>query len=184
MAVIEQQAHGIVADRFRARDRDTPLAADGLALRQSAARLLGFLRGLHAAGVPVRRENVLSSSGYSAERAHGVVLERFGTNPPTALFATDYVMTTAAYRALLELRLHVPAEVSFVGFDDLEWTSLITPPLTVVSQPVRRMGQLAAERLLARVAGDNSPATRITPETQLLLRRSTTTPRPATSHAN
>lgn len=171
VAIVSETPEAL-ADQLLA-DPDRWDRAASLNLRQSAARLLGFLRTMKAAGVELRRENVLSANGYSADRAHAVVLQRFAERPPSALFATDYVMTTASYRALLDLGIAVPATVSFVGFDDLEWTSLINPPLTVISQPVYRLGQLAADRLLARVNGDSSPSVRITPDTQLLLRRST-----------
>jgi LacI family transcriptional regulator len=103
--------------------------------RQSGARLVGYLRALRKAGIPWNRENILSSDGYSAERAYNVVAKRFQHDAPSALFATDNVMTIGAFRALRALELKIPEDVSLLGFDDLEWTRLVTP-LTVVSQLV------------------------------------------------
>ncbi|SKB71545.1 transcriptional regulator, LacI family [Arthrobacter sp. 31Cvi3.1E] len=145
--------------------------------RQSGARLVGYLRALHRAGIPWHRENILSSDGYSADRAYKAVTKRFLHAAPTALFATDNVMTIGAFRGLKALGLKIPEDVSLLGFDDLEWTRLVTPPLSVVSQPVLDLGRTAVEVLLDRIDGATDPFRNRTLPTELISRESIGSPR-------
>jgi LacI family transcriptional regulator len=145
--------------------------------RQSGARLAGYIRAMYRAGIPINPRNILSSDGYSADRAYSAVLSRFSSDRPTALFASDNVMTIGAFRALKTLRITIPAEVSLVGFDDLEWTRLVEPQLTVVSQPAQKIGQLAAEQLLRRINGNDEPQQTIFVDTQMTVRDSSAAPR-------
>ncbi|MEV5148120.1 substrate-binding domain-containing protein [Streptomyces sp. NPDC052727] len=55
--------------------------------------------------------------------------------------------------ALLGLDTRIPGDVSVIGFDDAEWTTLIRPRLSVVSQPVQELGGLAADILIRRING-------------------------------
>jgi LacI family transcriptional regulator len=67
----------------------------------------------------------------------------------------------------------VPDEVSIVGFDDPEWTTIVEPPLTVVAQPVYELGRTAAARLLEYIHGrPDGPRTTILP-TSFVIRGST-----------
>lgn len=71
-----------------------------------------------------------------------------GRDAPTALFATDYMLALEAMARLREMGLHLPNDVSVVGFDDPVSAAYLSPPLTTVRQPLRRMGRQAAEMLL------------------------------------
>jgi DNA-binding LacI/PurR family transcriptional regulator len=68
--------------------------------------------------------------------------------------------------------IDVPGELSVVGFDDVPAAAHTTPPLTTVRQPLRRKGELAAERLLALQAGRRPALTARLP-TELVVRGST-----------
>jgi LacI family transcriptional regulator len=92
--------------------------------------------------------------------------------PPTAVFAADNVATQGLFTAIRRRRLTIPDDVSVVGFDDLDWTTLVDPPLTVVAQSPMDMGRTAAERLFARIKGDDRPGERIVLPTRLIVRDS------------
>ncbi|GIF69235.1 LacI family transcriptional regulator [Asanoa ishikariensis] len=95
-------------------------------------------------------------------------------HPPTALFVTNNLMTVGALRALHDLGIRVPDQLSIIGFDDLDLAALLMPPLTVVSRPMEEQGALAMRLLLRRLSesGDVT-ARRIVLETNLLVRGST-----------
>lgn len=71
--------------------------------------------------------------------------------PPSALIASDNLIATGILRGLAKRGLRIPEDVSFVMYDDFTWTELMTPPLTVVAQPVYEMGREAARRLISHI---------------------------------
>jgi DNA-binding LacI/PurR family transcriptional regulator len=76
----------------------------------------------------------------------------------TALFAFNDISAIGAIRALREAGRRVPEDVSVVGFDDIQSAAFQNPGLTTVRQPLRRMGELAAETILQRVEQRNGTA--------------------------
>ena len=95
----------------------------------------------------------------------------------TALFSFNDISAIGAIRALREAGLRVPEDVSVVGFDDIPGAAYQNPGLTTVKQPLRKMGVIAAENLLQRIARPNSDAfpRLITVEPELIVRKSTAT---------
>jgi DNA-binding LacI/PurR family transcriptional regulator len=77
-------------------------------------------------------------------------------------------------RSLKQASIQVPRQMSLVGFDDSRWAQLMTPSLTVVAQPARDMGYLAAERLFSLIENPDLPGTVTRLATRLVLRESTT----------
>jgi LacI family transcriptional regulator len=78
-------------------------------------------------------------------------------DPPTALFTADSYMTKSAFSLLSERGIGIPEEISLLGFDDLEWTTLVRPRITVVVQPSYEMGRAAAEQLFAQIGRNTTP---------------------------
>ena len=93
----------------------------------------------------------------------------------TALFAFNDVSAIGAIRALLDSGVKVPSEVSVMGFDDIQNAAYQNPRLTTIRQPLRRMGELAAETLLKRIRGTDCPKI-IAVEPELIVRESTASP--------
>jgi LacI family transcriptional regulator len=91
----------------------------------------------------------------------------------TALFAYNDISAIGAMRAFLEAGLRVPEDVSVVGFDDVTSASFCIPPLTTVRQPLKRMGQIAAETLIERIEDRGEFKSEIAVEPELVVRKST-----------
>jgi LacI family transcriptional regulator len=98
--------------------------------------------------------------------------------PFTALFAFNDISAMGAIRALREANLHVPADVSVVGFDDIQSAAYQNPALTTVRQPLHEMGRIAAETLLRRIrhSGADSHTGEIMVEPKLMIRETTALP--------
>jgi DNA-binding LacI/PurR family transcriptional regulator len=93
---------------------------------------------------------------------------------PTAVLAMSDAMAIGAMRALRDLRLTVPRDVSVVGFDDIDLAPHLDPPLTTVHQPIRRKGEEAVRLLLAVVQRrDHANPEHLRLETRLIVRGST-----------
>ena len=98
--------------------------------------------------------------------------------PFTALVAFNDISAIGAMRAFRDAGLRVPEDVSVIGFDDIQGAAYLTPRLTTVRQPLRRMGEIAAERLLTRIVnGGKSGAQQVSVEPELVMRESTCKPR-------
>lgn len=62
---------------------------------------------------------------------------------PTAIFCDDDLLAAMVYKAALGMGLRIPADLSVVGFDDLDLARILEPELTTVSLPAERLGQEA-----------------------------------------
>jgi LacI family transcriptional regulator len=81
----------------------------------------------------------------SFEAGHRLTEELLKRKRPfTALMAFDDLTAFGAIRALTKAGVHVPEHCSVIGFDDVAASSLYTPPLTTVRQPMEAMGTVAA----------------------------------------
>jgi LacI family transcriptional regulator len=119
------------------------------------SRAAGYRDALAAAGLPVRPE-YLSANGFRREDAVAETRALMTlAEPPTAVLAFDSIQSLGALQSFRELSLSCPDDVSLLGFDDAEWADVVSPPLTVVAQPVYEIGVAACELLLARIAGDD-----------------------------
>lgn len=95
---------------------------------------------------------------------------------PTALFLGSGNVAIGSLRAIHQLGLAIPTDVSLIIFDDLEWADAYNPTLTVVSQNTRRLGTLAGDLLLQRIRGSEEPPQERHLPTQLIARCSVTRP--------
>jgi LacI family transcriptional regulator len=73
---------------------------------------------------------------------------------PTAIFGANNFITIGIIKALHDLNVGVPEDISVVGFDDLPESMLLSPFLTVAAQPAYEMGRMATELLLKRISGE------------------------------
>jgi LacI family transcriptional regulator len=173
---VDRPPHHLVADTILADDRagarraTTHLIEHGHhriglivaapALHTMRERQRGYGDALRAAGVPVDDGLVRLDRHTYADAAAAVAELLAAPDPPTALFTLTNVATVAAVRALRGAGLE--HRVAVVGFDDFDLADLLTPPVTVVAHDVTEMGRTAAERLFARLDGDDTPPRTIT----------------------
>jgi len=95
-----------------------------------------------------------------------------GGELPDALVCANDQMAIGALRALAARGIRVPGDIAVVGFDDIFPASLCDPPLTTVHQPIRKLGEVACDRLTERIAEPTlRPKQQLLP-TELVLRSS------------
>jgi LacI family transcriptional regulator len=135
-------------------------------------RLSGYQRAITAHGLQMEK-GLIQSCQYTRQSAYELVHGMLQTpDRPTALFTTNNFMTIGAIKAVNEAGLNIPKDIALVGFDDLEWNQLNSPQLTAVAQPVTEMGNLAGQRILARIKNENTPAMEIRLKTRFIIRES------------
>jgi LacI family transcriptional regulator len=97
--------------------------------------------------------------------------------PPSAIFGFNDAIAIGAMKAAHERGLRVPEDVSIVGFDDLPYATIVTPPLTTIRQPLAEMGR-AGVGLVVRLLDSRQPeAPHIELPTRMIVRESTAPPR-------
>lgn len=115
-------------------------------------RRKGFLEAMAAFGIEPDEEAIWDG-GFRFEdgvaAAAGFLALR---RRPTAIFASADDAAIGFIRSVRDAGILTPRDVSVVGFDDIDYASVIEPPLTTLRQPREELGRLAAEDLLARMA--------------------------------
>jgi DNA-binding LacI/PurR family transcriptional regulator len=97
----------------------------------------------------------------------------------TALVCFNDTAAIGAIRALHEVGMMVPTDVSVVGFDDIVSAEFHVPSLTTIRQPLNMMGRMAAQILLDRIANpEKTYARTILVKPKLMVRESTAVVRP------
>ena len=135
-------------------------------------RRLGFEMSLREAGIRARRELVRTGDfRYGSGRRETDALLSLAS-PPTAIIASNNLMTMGALAAVHARGLRVPDDVAIVGFDDVPWAPELDPALTTVAQPTPDEGRSAAELLLRRIADPQAPYQTLVLDPSLIVRAS------------
>jgi DNA-binding LacI/PurR family transcriptional regulator len=135
-------------------------------------RLIGFHRALGEAGLLFEPELVLAADWdrQGGRRAALQLLTR--TDRPTAIFAASDAQAIGVLEAARSLNISVPADLSLIGYDDIELAELLE--LSTIQQPMQYMGKLGVQKLIAQIedsADGGSPPELIRLQTSLLMRR-------------
>lgn len=144
--------------------------------RSAHERFRGFSDRLAALGVKLPAR-LRAQGAYDFESGVAAAEKLLsGKSPPTAIFASNDEMAAGVYKVALSRGLRIPQDLSVVGFDDSALASRLWPGLSTVRQPIKEMGQMAAERLIKRItkAGSELPLSEFTGH--LVLRESTAPP--------
>jgi LacI family transcriptional regulator len=121
-----------------------------LRLTSGRERLQGFQNAMRAVGLEWHEswvETATENTDPEGYRATRTVCS--GPEGPDALIVASSALAGGVLRALRELELRVPRDLSVVLFDDPRWASFADPPLTVMAQDAYGLGARAAEIILS-----------------------------------
>jgi LacI family transcriptional regulator len=143
----------------------------------SQARLAGYRTALERADITPDPQ-LIEHGDFHFDSALKSALTLLNlADPPTAIFAANDEQALGVFAAAQQQGLHVPADLSVVGFDDVPMSQWVSPPLTTVRQPIVELAGLATRRLLAQVDGTaDLPDGRTELSTTLIIRGSTAVP--------
>ncbi|MDZ7717213.1 MAG: LacI family DNA-binding transcriptional regulator [Balneolaceae bacterium] len=137
-------------------------------------RQKGYERALKENGIEIDKRLIKEGDPRSSETARALADELLSLDtPPTAIFATNNLMTLGVLEAVNNHDLKIPEDISIIGFDDLPWAKAISPSLTTVKQPAYEMGQKAAELFFKRVEDPSREPEVIVMDPKLIIRNST-----------
>lgn len=113
-----------------------------------ASRLYGFNEALRARGLVVDPERIIYGP-WSIQAGYDAVISLIDEKKlPTAILCTNDFHAIGAIAACRDRDISVPRDVSIVGFDDLEITAHLSPPLTTIRVPAVEMGESAAKLMM------------------------------------
>jgi LacI family transcriptional regulator len=136
-------------------------------------RIEGYLAVCREAGF-IGMEDWVKVGAVTPERTHRIVIETLQSgHRPTAIIASDSIIGLEVFKAHRELGLNIPGDLSLVSFHDADWTSVTTPPVTVVRQPVYELGATAARLLVERLNGEDWAARKVVLKNEVVERAST-----------
>jgi LacI family transcriptional regulator len=144
--------------------------------RPGIDRLRGYRAAVQELGLAYRDEYVTYGDFYAESGREATAQLLALAEPPTAIFAASDLMAIGAIRAAAEAGLHVPQDLSVIGFDDIQLAPHVNPPLTTLRQDKLGLGAAAGDALVARIAGDpERPSLRTLP-VELVVRGTTAAP--------
>jgi LacI family transcriptional regulator len=139
-------------------------------LESATRRLKGYRDALEQAGLPVD-ETLISAGDYTTETAVRCTRELLAlTPPPTAIFASNDQSALGVYQAARELGLHIPADLSVIGFDNIPEAAY--NDMTTIDQFIAEMGYIATKMLIDLINGVQLTEKIHKVQTQLVIRGS------------
>lgn len=142
----------------------------GAASATGRQRLEGYQTALAAAGLSPLTQAIRPTT----DEARAALLHHLARSrqAPDAIVASSGLILLGLVEGLREAGLRYPDDLALAGFDDMPWTRIVTPAITVVAQPTADIGRSAIELLLARIAQPAQAMRRIVLRGELQLRGS------------
>ncbi len=145
-------------------------------LMTSRERFRGYKAAMDAAGLRVRPEWI-GTGGFAPESAFIAVIKILSQKDrPTALFASSNRIAEGVLLALQHLKLRRNQDIEIIGFDNAPWAKLVDPPVAVIAQPAREIGQRAVQMLLATIDNPALAARTVRLSPQLITHEHSGTP--------
>jgi LacI family transcriptional regulator len=188
LVLVDRQLPGVTADTVLTNNRQGgELAGDCLAnaghrklgcitgpshLTPSADRANGFLDVLGEHGIPAGNVKMVKGDFHPQSGYQAGLQMLSDADRPTAVFCCNDMMAIGLYRSAAELGLHIPDDLAVLGFDDIDLSSYINPPLSTIAQPKSDIGKASVTMLVERIADRNMPFRRQVFDTSLVIRQS------------
>jgi LacI family transcriptional regulator len=200
LALLDRAVPELDADTVTVNDRESAEQATNLLIRNGHRRIAYItacdtpehtyrdLNEIHTASVRHRIEGFLKACN-DAAIAEPSTLVRLGANgraetrrlaeqllkssdAPTAILASDSLIALEVFKVIRDFGLSIPEDISLITFHDADWTSVTSPPVTVIDQPVYNLGETVAKLLIARMKNALEPTRQVVVPTRLIERGS------------
>ena len=137
----------------------------------SQARTQGYIRALEAAGIPVEEELIAHNGNYTESGGYHCMqtLLKHGVD---GVFTASDMMALGAMRAIREAGMDVPRDIAVIGFDDIPYAALSTPPLSTIRQPISLIGAETARVLIEFLEHDEPTPSHTMLPVELVVRES------------
>lgn len=170
VVAIDDFVHGLKTDAVVVDNRNSTFRATEYLIQQGH-RKIGFLAGRKKSFVAQNRyegcreafeaydipwdESLVRWADFEMNKARKMFNELMDRpDPPTAVFPNNYDMTIGTLLSIVNKKISIPEDLSLFGYDQFSGTEAVSPKLSLVVQPVEKIGKTAAEILLKRIRGN------------------------------
>ncbi|TDL71066.1 LacI family transcriptional regulator [Rhodococcus qingshengii] len=138
----------------------------------STDRLNGYKACMEDHQLPVRDEWMIDG-GYNVETG-GLAARKLllRGNRPSAVLATDDLKVMSIYKSATELGVSIPQDLSVVGYSNSSFIPFMTPSLTSIEIPVRKLGETGANLLFSIIRNKPEAAASTIIKTEKVIRDS------------
>ena len=138
------------------------------------SRKKGFLRAMKKHKEKIENAGILDFPfGFAMQKEHYALLDEFyQKNHPDALVCISDMVAMKVEVWAYSRNIRIPENLSITGFANLDYAMLASPPLTTISQPIKEMGIMAAEKVLQMAQNEESADDVVLP-VELIIRDST-----------
>jgi LacI family transcriptional regulator len=144
-------------------------------------RRIGLVTSPRAGCIPIRRETLLKglkgrakvvweAMTPTSEVITNDIRRLFNSIDVTAVVCSHDLIAIGLLRALWEMGISVPGDVSVIGYDDVQWSAVVSPSLTTVRQPFAEFADRAVEVLIERTERPERRARRVVVDVTLVER--------------
>lgn len=138
--------------------------------KSSGQRLKGHKRALRDNQMEVD-ENKIFLERYTIESGYQGTMKLLKSNNLDGICCGNDLIAIGAIKALKERKINIPRDMKVIGFDDIQISQYLDPPLTTIRQPIYEMGEEAVEMLISIIEKEGKGNTKIF-KTTLIERRS------------
>ena len=143
-----------------------------LSYTASPDRVLGYKDALIAAEIDID-EDLIQFADFDPQSGFTCMNTLLATEKKfTAVFVASDNVAMGAKSALREAGLHIPDDISIIGFDDIPWAQYSDPPLTTVRLPAQKLASEACLMLLDLIQGKVPKKQHLVLDTELVVRKS------------
>ncbi len=139
-------------------------------------RIEGYLAVCRSAGIASPERHVQLGATDPGETRRIVDRLLSGPERPTAILASDSIIALEIFKVIRSRGLRIPDDISLITFHDADWTSVTSPPITVIDQPVYALGKTVAELLIRRLKAETNLPERVVIPTRIIERGSVGAP--------
>lgn len=154
--------------------RKIGLVNSNLSFHYAQQREQGYWEALKAAGLDANPSWIahISTVDYNLALSNALhILSQ--PDRPDAIFAVSDVYAVSIIKAAAKLGLKVPEDLSVIGFDNIDLTSMTTPAITTIDQPSYQIGYQSCELLIEKIGNPAMEDKHIILDTELVVREST-----------
>lgn len=120
-------------------------------------RYEGYVKALEEAGIPINKQRELFLPAPNYAQAYKKT-DLITNDLPEAIICINDIMTMAIMKSLTERGIRIPQDISIIGFDDIMFSELVSPPLTTVRQPLQEICEKTMEIMIRKLAAGKDHA--------------------------